>query len=595
MHFSLAASFVVLPRSAAQDLLTLASAYSQGAPHPSRSDVARACAWTKKALALETNLKDWYGQELNGARQAIRKFNKAAASRQQTGSTLRPIAGGHLVPSLSMLLAAIDGASGAAYGPRLIAAVCDEALRSSPNWPRLDRDVRRLAAHSLAEGRDGPTHARWLAGRVVRATSNAQATAAITDVLSAPPEPFEVAVTIEGASRLQALLPTGVRQWGPGVNFLRGDANTARELEKYVRSARTARRTVIVLVEVPAAFDPEQARRGALERAELIHDGMHAEHRATSFSVRDDVLVLGAGGVVAPRSNTGAGVQEGRFLAPAVLRQLSQALRLLAIARNEAAPAMAITEVFTALEHLAQGAVRPAGTSIHKADFLPAHVGGSAELVAAHQYLAGSHALLYEAARLCGRRRAMEQLSAWLGSTGDPYLIDLDRWALLLDNVPTNFHDLAPPPGSVPSTLTPQSSVLEAAIWLRSMAIALPVLVQVRLTLVARLWHRPTTYLEAVASEARWAAAHTDRLRVRRNEIVHSAVLRSPGDDELAVNGLHLLDAVFTTIPRYLATHPWRAMRDALLWRRRLWRSWSTGTRPSAPRILGSVQDLYGP
>lgn len=592
-HFSASASFVLTPETAVSELHDLATRYGANYAHPHRLDVARACAWTRKALAFERNLWDWFGTEMNAVLQALRKFNREASSRRASGRVLRPIAAHDLAPALGRLRNVLRGDGADSYRACLLRSVLSEAVADHPRWDRLDHDVRRLAAVALEEGRDGPTHARLIAAGVTRAATDVAACELIEQVLTADPAPFEVAATILGAGALSGSLPPGIREWHLGGGFLHGTSADAEALARYHRLVRGPRRNVVLLVEVPKAFDAQHARQLALEQIELVQDGLHAEHRATTFTVDPRVLVHGPDGARSLATSISGGVARGRVPAPAMLVRLSQPLRLLANARNEAAPAMAITDVFIALEYLSQDA-RPTTRTVHKSDFLPAVAAGSAELVAAQQVIAGSYALTFESARRCGQRAAMADLAAWLGSAGDPHLIDIARWTSLLDELPGSV-DSIEPSDSLPKHLDSRASTAAAALWLRALLTHLPVLAQVRVITAGRLWRQPSAIHESVASESRWASAHTDRLRMRRNAMMHGALLRRPGDRELAANGLHILDALLAIVPRYLSpvtSETWLAMWKARIWRRSLWRDWSAGRRPDPRMIVGSSADV---
>jgi hypothetical protein len=578
-HFSLSAAFVLTPHEVAGELAALATDYGAGRTFPKRQDMGRACQWAKKALVSDPNLRRWYGTALNDALHALSSFNHSY-SRSVPGGQLRALARTQLEPTLAALRAAV--ATGAmSYQRQLLASVTAEFVAATPDWLRLDRDLRYLAACILADGRDGETTARKLATAAVRAPDDAAVVAAWRSIIPPSLVQYEVGHVISGLGEFASPLTPPARTYGPGDDWLvgPGDAGAIRALEGFCRRATRDRRRVVVLRPV-SAYDEVHAARVAFAETQLIHDELVALHRATMFAIEPASLVRSSVGTTEVDLRERHSVDRGRLFRPGVAAKLRSPLRYHALARSEEIPTMRIVDAYTALEQIAEGASSASGP-IHKADFLPPQVAGAAALTAAQHVLVASWAVIVESLNHSAPRNRFLELAAWCGGTGDPRWIDLDRWADVL---------LAEPAGAAPTPLLPTTHADAARAILDELSVFVTPYVWRHVLRASLLWSNPALLIETATLEQRRAFAHTDRVRLVRNQVMHRAPLAVDGDLQLATNALHLVDATVEVLARWLAASPgletWEALRDALHWQRSHRTAWRHGSGPRAATLV---------
>jgi hypothetical protein len=299
------------------------------------------------------------------------------------------------------------------------------------------------------------------------------------------------------------------------------DPSSASDAKKWPCRNRRRYAGLVVIITVDAP-DAGAAQRLALGTVEALYDQLLALHRASLLTIHPHALVRGRSAIVEPPRPTPAAVARGQTLDPQAVGPLRTALRYFALARTEATPLMAITDAFIAFEQLSQDAVRPSLAKIQKSDSLPPHVSACAELATVRHVLTNSHTLAYEGAKRSPKKARFLELNLWLGSRGDPYRVDLDRWSALMAATPTT---------SSPTTITIAS---DAAAVLDEVLASCHPFVRERLTLARRLWRNPPEIVVFASGEGRRAFAHLDRRRRARNLVVHTAPVAVVGAAQLA-------------------------------------------------------------
>jgi hypothetical protein len=554
--------------------------FGASADYPTRHEMGRATAWTKKALVQDVNLKYWYGPEYDAALQAIRAFNKSAQSTATKGKALRQQAANNLLPALEAFQDAMAARPPrkveTGYLPRLRQQVLNAFGTDTTDWLAFDRDLRYLAATVLAAGGDGETVVRGLAEEQLRAADLTAGLTAWLRVFTPGTADFEVAFYLRGVKAFVRALPAGVAAAAEPCRWpSKATAAEHNELEQFRQRQKRSGQVGLVIVVAVTAPDAGAAQRLALSAVEVLHDQLLALHRASLFTIDPHALIRSGASIVREQRSSSPAVARGRTLDPQAAADLRSALRYFALARTEPTPLMAITDAFIALEQLSQDAVRPSQAKIQKSAFLPPHISACAQLATVRHLLANSHTLAFEGAKRSPRKERFLELNAWLGSSGDPYRVDLDRWSTVLGAAPAA------------TASTPISSAADAAALLDEVLAACGPFVRERLAMARRLWSNPQELVRFASAEGRRAFAHVDRLRRLRNLTVHTAPISATGDAQLAQTAIDLLDATFEVAPLWIPPEPpWHALRQALLHRRVLWRDLGAGRLPPADKIL---------
>lgn len=437
--------------------------------------------------------------------------------------------------------------------------------------------VRELVAAVANQGRTPELFASSVC-ELIRSQSNAtNAAAAFLEFMSNPTRPFQVAVVIDGTVRTIGLDQNLFRRIDPsqsinwstppvGARWPTADMDLVRFTLhhwglKFSNSA-TEKHDVLaqVLITSVDAWDVEQARHVALDRAEEVVDKINAEHRTSHFGVKRKVMVWQEGDRVAreifPKGRTQPTTRQMRLVgAPSVDRSLRFASR----AAGERAGSMQVFFAWIALEYLGRGGIKSPQNLV--AEYAPYAV-SLVEVrhmltlvwvqVTAHKDPASFPAEV---------RQAIKRGVGPLKKGDKPQEFDMRKLLALIiaDGVHTDHLQSA-------SGLTPSQAGAAIQAWVGIQgelgAYSVHQIKQIRDTL------RDNTRFQQHLEEVRLDADEIlQRMRFVRNQTAHNAGVGSTEHLPLSDAALKVLDAVFEVLPQWKRA-PHQALKDiSLRWK----------------------------
>jgi|SRR5581483_1275142 len=540
---------------------------------------------TASNLRLDPNVGTWFPAERAAALKAFDGVDPIPRGRdpeQWVDQHTNAVLAAEVPALLAVLNDAVDG-----YRPRLLNVVLDVLSAPPTNargWRAFDENLSYLAAVALSEGRGGRHLALNLAVAFGQAASDNEAAAALRTLLGSTSERFVVAACVAGTNKIKKIETFGCKPLSDPPTWPNGNRGHAGTRLRQYYASRLAPRTCGILVEVDA-LDPEHARGLALERIELLHDHIAAEHRIARFSVSPEVLVLReARNRVTRLGGDVRTVEEARPLGGRRLRVLQRSLRFYKLARSEETAVISVVQSWIALENLAHGAqafLQKQGTrkwvATNPATFLPRHVGAVIYLASSRNQIISSWHLARRECGLGPARSRFQELSRWLGVlAARKWFVDPDRWLAVLEARPA-----AVAPDPLPLTATPA----QAAAVLRDLLQNATPYIRVRVEDSASMVKNPARLSEWGSRVERRAEASVSRIRMLRNRIVHGAMPGHESAEQVAAAGRHLLDAVYEVVPAWLrpGMPVWRALYDARGWQQSLRKRWR------APRAVFGV------
>lgn len=238
---------------------------------------------------------------------------------------------------------------------------------------RAIRLVRELVAAVANQGRTPEVFASSACELVRKQRNGAKAAEAFLRLMAEPTRPFQVAVVVDGTVRtlgldsslFRRIEPHQVATWSTptiGNKWATADMDLVRFCLRHwgvkYSEAATHKHDILaqILITNVQAWDEEQARHVALDRAEALVDTINAEHRTSHFGVKRKVMVWQEGQRTAfesfPKGKTQPTTRQMRLVdGPSVNRSLRFASR----AAGERAGSMQVFFAWIALEYLGRG------------------------------------------------------------------------------------------------------------------------------------------------------------------------------------------------------------------------------------------------
>ncbi|UTM46055.1 hypothetical protein [Glutamicibacter mysorens] len=425
----------------------------------------------------------------------------------------------------------------------------------------LDRSAKELIAFIVAQGR---TPASFLSRLQSFWSGSEDLTMKLSEfkkcVLESP-STFQVAVVIDGTAQTRGLyshdfftvlhnkqiswLLTENRASLPPV----ANSDLARFCYKHWRldgvtepSDSIKMNSQVLLVKVKA-WDHEQARHEALDKAEAIVDLINAEHRAMGFGVKRKVAVWqeGTRDVVQLTSNS-VQVPFTRLLNISRSPSVDRSLRFATRAATERAGSMQTFFSWIALEYLGRGGTRTPQNTISAA------VPDLVSLVAVKQLIIEAwHELTYASGPedlppsvLDSIRRPEERSK----KAPNPHLFDKNMFAHLLISDGEHVKEFA----SI-ARITPEQATRAITDFISYKA-TLSQFSQHKLRQIRDMMRTPTKLVEYMVDVQSTADRTMQRMRFVRNQTAHTASSTSTEHMALSKASLMILDSVFESVTR---------------------------------------------
>ena len=551
-HYAASASFTLDPLTAVREVVRLAAAHTATGGHsPSMSVMTETVHDVRNVLQEEGNLSSWYPQARSDALSGLSlctDFSAAKrariAKREWLRQKLPTAARGPLVTLRNILE---DPTSG--YRARLLRHVfekCDSGLPIAPDWRAFDADLRNLTALLLAEGRDGLRIAKSVTDTLGNAGSTASAIHDLKAALATPADRHIVAFCLPGVTEPRNIAAFGC--WEPG-RPKRWQTQTPRpradgKLQYWARG-----KSCVLLTEVEA-FDFEHAHTVAFEAAERLSDQYGAEHRAYTFSVSPEMVLLR---VRDNRTWTAKDQRRTTKSPRALLRgpntDFEQSFRYAALARSERAPVVRVLHSWIALESLVSDPSAP-GSPYWT---LRTRLVPSLALHGVRQGIAGSWHSASRAGRWGSSPQRWDELERWLGVRGTSRnLPDLNAWVDLLRGSGGQ---------QIPQILAPGAPTSDAVALFNELIEDFPPFPKRTIEYWRWMLKRSPRLANWCASMEIRAAATVTRMYVIRNFTVHTALTQTEGASQLAHAAHNVVDTVYEVLPPWLrpSAATWKA------------------------------------
>lgn len=372
-YFHAAATSLLVPPAAISEVVESIDAYSS---EPGMALKAVVPALKRATRALDRSLSEAIR---SGA--AVANFTslaQEAISRENSQGVLAAyLASNHQAISAAAALAADSYNAGSAYildlSSIMAATIRKTTKFSNSEKARVFGVAREVVAAVANQGRTAEVFAKR-ASEILRAGSDpAKVAQALEALMAEPTNRFQVAVVVDGTVRtiglrsgvFERVEPGSRVQWRSplaGSTWPTADMDLTRFCLHHwgIRhsDADTYKHNVDaqVLITDVQAWDGEQARHVALDRAEELVDKINAEHRTSHFGVKRKVMVWPEGDKVARevfrKSRTLPRTRQMRIAdGPSVGRSLRFASR----AAGERAGSMQVFFSWIALEYLGRG------------------------------------------------------------------------------------------------------------------------------------------------------------------------------------------------------------------------------------------------
>lgn len=373
-YFQLAASSRLIPPAALSEVIEAVEAYQS---EPNLAFKAVVPALKRAERAMNRSVASMFR---NAAPDVARYLSVAqgAISRESNPGVLSAYLAAH---HSSISRAAADAAenynANFAYISEL-SSMLAEVLKSSEKFTPGKKShavslTRELVAAVANQGRTPEIFAASICELIRKQRNASNAASGFLKFMSEPTRRFQVVVVIDGTVRTLGLDYNLFRRVDPNqsISWTTPSVGTKRATAdmdlvrfclhhwglKYSRSA-TEKHDLLAqaLITTVDAWDEEQARHVALDRAEELVDKINAEHRTNHFGVKRKVMVWQEGErearEVFPKGRTQPTTRQMSLVhAPSVNRSLRFASR----AAGERAGSMQVFFAWIALEYLGRG------------------------------------------------------------------------------------------------------------------------------------------------------------------------------------------------------------------------------------------------
>jgi len=374
IYFQLAASSLLVPSAALSEVVEAVEAYQI---EPKLAINAVVPALKRADRAINRSLAD----VLRGTDPDVAHYltvAQGAISRESNAGALSAyLKANYSLISRSAARAAESYNTNSAYLNELSLKLA-ELLKSSEKFTPGSKSravglARELVAAVANQGRTPQFFATAICEAIRKERSGANAAHALLRFMAEPTQPFQVAVVIDGTVRTVGLNTNLFRRIDPnqavgwtqpsaGTRWATADMDLARFCLQHwgvkYSDAATHKHEILaqVLITNVQAWDEEQARHVALDRAEELVDRINAEHRTSHFGVKRKVMVWHEGQRTAresfPKGRTQPKTRQMRLAnGPSVNRSLRFASR----AAGERAGSMQVFFAWIALEYLGRG------------------------------------------------------------------------------------------------------------------------------------------------------------------------------------------------------------------------------------------------
>lgn len=450
------------------------------------------------------------------------------------------------------------------YGTELAsyleAAISGEHSNRSA-FRKLEKASKEVVAYISSQGRTPSLFIESLADQLVSVKGKVRPVSAVSKCLLALPDPYQVALVVDGTYTTQGLgrhkfyRVDHLKQirWLPSSQSPEPPHQANSDLTRFclkhwqvdssnepLAEARMDSQVLLIKVE---AWDREQARHEALDRAEALVDLMNAEHRAAGFGVKRKVAVWQEGRrIVHQLSSSTPEVPLTRLLDTSRSPSVDRSLRFATRSVNERAGSMQTFFAWIALEYLGRGGTEKPQNAI--SDTVPALV----SLVAIRQLIVEAWYLI---TKDLGTESLPEGVIKSTRRTHKPNRIaskvnvfDRRKFGHLILADDTNASVLA----SI-AKITESEAKLAVEDFAKH-KLTLSDHAQSRLSEITRTLSNENK-LKEYAKEIENSADETmQRMRFVRNQTAHTASSTSTEHFLLSNSALMILDSVFETIPR---------------------------------------------
>lgn len=419
--------------------------------------------------------------------------------------------------------------------------------------------ARELVAAVANQGRTAEVFAEALCAAISHCKAGDAAGQALEQFMKQPKNSFKVAFVIDGTVRTNGLDITLFRRMDPSKSVSWGadmdkDASPTADLDllrfclthwgiKHSTGA-TYKHEVFaqVLITEVGAWDENQARHVALDRAEKVVDRINAEHRTSHFGVKRKVMIWRPGQKTAQESfPKGKTLPTTRQMKISDGPSVDRSLRLASRAAGERAGAMQVFFAWIALEYLGRGGLKsPQNLVAENAPYAVALVELRHLLTLAWVQLT----INTQAANLpISVRRAVKRGDGPVTKKDKPNEYDMRKLLALI--ISDNGHTSHLQECAALTTTETQDAIIG---WreLRNNLSAYSGYQIERIREILRDNGRFRTHLDEVRLDA---DETLQRMRFIRNQTAHNAGVGSTEHLALSEASLKILDAVFEVLP----------------------------------------------
>lgn len=560
-HFARSASPYLLPIVTAAEALEALEAYSN---EPSLAYKAVQPAFFRLEHSLKSTVAQKFASEPVFVQ--VNTFSHEITSRSTNSNdgALKAYLSGNKAAIASATEAARDACNTTVYVSELVdlitASMNDHQTSDRSAYKVLDRCAKELVAFLLAQGRTPALFLATTTELFEKCNNDKSKFLALQRLALEEPSNFQVAVVIDGTARTKMVTKYGFHTvtHTSQIQWLKPDktatpppvanSDLARfcykhwRLENNTAPSDSIKLKAQVLVVKVKAWDHEQARHEALDKAEAVIDLINAEHRANGFGVKRKVAVWREGSreVVQLTSST-VHVPFTRLLNISRNPSVDRSLRFATRAATERAGSMQTFFSWIALEYLGRGAQQSPQNTISAA--VPKLV----SLVSARQLIIEAW---HELTHADGPEELPESVLRTIRRPGspNPRKFNVNSLAHLLISDGNHLGDLAKVAG-VPLDVANQA-VSDFATYKKTLS----EFSQYKLRLLRETLRSPDRLVKYM-KEVEYTADRTmQRMRFVRNQTAHTASSNSTEHLALSKASLMILDSVFESVTRLSAT-----------------------------------------
>lgn len=296
------------------------------------------------------------------------------------------------------------------------------------------------------------------------------------------------------------------------------------------------------------AWDMEQARQIALDKAETFMDRINAEHRVSTFGVKRKVLIWDPdSGRVEHMADTTVPVFETRVMEKSASPSVQRAMRFASKAAGERAGSLKTFYCWAALEYLGRG-----DADLTPQNFVAKYVPRVMGLVAIHHTATTAWFLIKEEMARQGRDRESYQfLDEWISrNSKKSHLIDLRKFLQLLTDRP-----------NAGLSQGAQMKFERACDELTQIIEGMPDYPKHHIERLRSFLLNPEIFAEHLNDIATASDVTLQRMRFVRNQTAHSAFEESQRYAVLSRSALEVLDTAFQVVNPYTGA-PSGALRE---------------------------------